>query len=89
MMPTTPTTLEVGAEATIFVARTIWAPRGTPPEVISFLENAFRRVSENPQYRADIEALGIDVRFIDTVTTQRLVGEWHDQLQPRFARLED
>ena len=88
VMPNTPTTIESGCEATIFVARTIWAPKGTPPDTVRYLEAAFRKVSENPQYKADIEALGIDVRFIDTPTTQRLVREWRDQLEPRFARLE-
>ena len=88
VMPTTPTTRESGCEATIFVARTIWAPKGTSPEIIKYLEAAFRKVSENPQYKADIEALGIDVRFIDTATTQGLVQQWRSQLEPRFARLE-
>lgn len=88
VMPNTPTTKESGCEATIFVARTIWAPRGTPTEVVRYLEDAFRKVSDNPQYKADVEALGVDVRFIDTATTQNLVREWRAQLEPRFARLE-
>jgi tripartite-type tricarboxylate transporter receptor subunit TctC len=87
VMPNTPTTKESGCEATIFVARTIWAPRGTPTEVIRYLENAFRNVSQNAQFKTDIETLGIDVRFIDTTTTQNLVREWKNQLEPRFARL--
>jgi tripartite-type tricarboxylate transporter receptor subunit TctC len=88
VMPTTPTTKESGCEATIFVARTIWAPKGTSPEKIKFLEAAFKKVSENAEYKAAIEALGIDVRFIDTAATQNLVKEWRAQLEPRFARLQ-
>jgi tripartite-type tricarboxylate transporter receptor subunit TctC len=88
VMPTVPTTRESGCEATIFVARTIWAPKGTDPARIKFLEEAFKKVSENPEYKKAIEALGIDVRFIDQATTLRLVNEWHDALEPRFARLQ-
>ena len=88
VMPTTPTTKESGCEATIFVARTIWAPKGTAPEKIKFLEAAFKKVSENAEYKAAIEALGIDVRFIDTATTQTMVKQWKNQLEPRFARLQ-
>ena len=88
VMPDTPTTLESGCEATIFVARVVWAPKGTSPEIIKYLEAAFKKVSENAEYKAAIEALGIDVRFIDFPTTQALVKEWRAQLEPRFALLE-
>jgi tripartite-type tricarboxylate transporter receptor subunit TctC len=87
VLPNTPTTLESGANATHFIARTFWAPRGTPTHIISFLEAAFRKVYENPAFVADLEAFGIDARFIDTATTQRFVREWHARMEPRFARL--
>ena len=70
------------------MARTIWAPKGTPPEVVKYLEAAFKKVSENAEYKAAIEALGIDVRFIDTANTKKVVQEWRTQLEPRFARLK-
>jgi tripartite-type tricarboxylate transporter receptor subunit TctC len=88
VMPDTPTTKESGCEATIFVARTIWAPKGTSPETVKYREEAFRKVSQNAEYKAAIEALGIDVRFIAAAATQNLVKEWRTQLEPRFARLE-
>jgi tripartite-type tricarboxylate transporter receptor subunit TctC len=87
-MPNTPTTLESGCEPTIFVARTIWAPKGTPPEVVSYLEAAFKKVSDNAEYKAAVQALGVDVRFIDTASTKKVVQEWKTQLEPRFARLQ-
>jgi tripartite-type tricarboxylate transporter receptor subunit TctC len=88
LMPTTPTTLESGCEATIFVARTIWAPKGTDPAKIKYLEEAFKKVSENPEFISAVEALGIDVRFIDQATTTKLVSDWRGVLEPRFARLQ-
>ena len=88
VMPDTPTTKESGCEATIFVARVIWAPKGTSPEIVSYLEAAFKKVSENAEYKAAVESQGIDVRFIDTATTQALIKEWRAQLEPRFARLQ-
>lgn len=88
VMPNTPTTKESGCDATAFVARTVWVPKGTPPEVIKHLEAAFKKVSGKAEYKAAIEALGIDVRFVDAATTQKLVQEWRAQLEPRFARLK-
>lgn len=87
-LPNTPTTLESGAGATHFIARTFFAPRGTPPQVISFLENAFRRVAEDPAFQADVQqTLGADVRFIGAAETQRFIREWYTELEPRFARI--
>ena len=88
LMPNVPTTLESGCEATIFVARTIWAPKGTSPAQIKFLEAAFKKVSEIPEYKSAIEALGVDVRFIGHEETLKLVNQWHDVLEPRFARIQ-
>ncbi len=88
VMPDTPTTMESGCDATIFVARVVWVPKGTSPEIIAHLEKAFKEVSENPEFRAAIESQGIDVRFIDSATTQGLIQEWRAQLEPRFARLD-
>ena len=88
ILPDTPTTLESGANAVQFVARSFWAPRGTPREVISILEAALKRVSENPAFVADLRNLGIDVRFIDSAAMHTLIRNWHSQLEPRFARLQ-
>jgi tripartite-type tricarboxylate transporter receptor subunit TctC len=87
-MPTVPTTKESGCEATIFVARTFWAPKGTSPAQLAFLEEAFKKVAQNPEFQAAISALGVDARFIDRNATKGLVKEWHDALAPRFAKLQ-
>jgi tripartite-type tricarboxylate transporter receptor subunit TctC len=88
LMPNTPTTLESGCEATIFVARTIWAPKDTDPAKIKYLEAAFKKASENPEFVKAVEVLGVDVRFIDRETTTKLVSDWRKVLEPRFARLQ-
>jgi tripartite-type tricarboxylate transporter receptor subunit TctC len=88
LMPNTPTTLESGCEATIFVARTLWAPKDTDPAKIKFLEAAFKKAAENPEFVKAVETLGVDVRFIDQSTTVKLVSDWRGVLEPRFARLQ-
>ena len=88
LLPNTPTAKELGCGVTNFVARTVWAPRGTPPDVVRFLEGAFKKVTENPAFKTDLKALGIDVRFIDSATTRDLIKDWASTLEPRFSRLE-
>jgi tripartite-type tricarboxylate transporter receptor subunit TctC len=88
LMPDTPTTIESGCEATIFVARTFWAPKDTDPAKIKYMEAAFKKVAENPEFVKAVEALGIDVRFIDQAATAKLVSDWRGVLEPRFARLQ-
>jgi tripartite-type tricarboxylate transporter receptor subunit TctC len=86
-MPTVPTTKESGANAAIFVARTFFAPKGTSPEKIAFLEAAFKKVAENPEFQAAISAQGVDARFIDRNTTKGLITQWYGELKPRFEKL--
>jgi tripartite-type tricarboxylate transporter receptor subunit TctC len=86
-MPTVPTTKESGANAAIFVARTFFAPKGTSPEKIAFLEDAFKKVAANPEFQAAISAQGVDARFIDRNTTKGLITQWYGELKPRFEKL--
>ena len=88
LLPNTPTAKEVGCGVTNFVARTMWAPPGTPSHIIDYLSNAIKKACDTPQYAADLKNLGIDVRFIDAAGTKNLVKEWGAALEPRFARLE-
>jgi tripartite-type tricarboxylate transporter receptor subunit TctC len=87
-MPTVPTTKESGCEATIFVARTFFAPKGTSPEKVAYLEAAFKKVAENPEFQAAISAQGVDARFIDRNATKSLITQWYGDLKPRFEKLQ-
>jgi tripartite-type tricarboxylate transporter receptor subunit TctC len=88
LLPNTPAAPELNLGVTNFVARTMWAPPGTPSQIVSYLENAFRRVTEMSEFQADMRALGVDVRYIDSAGTRNLIREWASTLEPRFARLE-
>jgi tripartite-type tricarboxylate transporter receptor subunit TctC len=88
LMNSVPTTLESGCEPSLFVARTIWAPKGTDPGRIKFLETAFRNLSENPEFKEDLESKSINVRFIDHENTIKLVAQARESLGPRLSHLE-
>ena len=86
-MPNVPTTKESGCEATIFVARTFFAPKGTSAAQVAYIEAAFKKVAENPEFQAAISAQGVDARFIDRNTTKGLITQWYGDLKPRFEKL--
>jgi tripartite-type tricarboxylate transporter receptor subunit TctC len=88
LMPNVLTTVESGCEPTLFVARTIWTPKGTDPARIKFLEAAFKKLSENPEFKKDLESKSINVRFIDHENAIKLVLQARDALGPRLTHLE-
>lgn len=55
----------------------IIAPAGTPPEIMQKLESALKDISTDPAYVAQMEKLGIEVRFKGSKEAE----EWMTQLE--------
>lgn len=64
LMPDVPTMKEQGVDILAATARGWVAPQGTPPEVISLLESAMRKVDAMPEYRQKMEAAGLPTKFL-------------------------
>jgi tripartite-type tricarboxylate transporter receptor subunit TctC len=63
-LPNVPTTAEAGLkgfELEAWVA--IFAPAGTPPEVVTKLTNAIKQALDTPEAKARADAAGIEVRY--------------------------
>jgi tripartite-type tricarboxylate transporter receptor subunit TctC len=62
LMPELPTMGEAGAgEFDMFGWGALFAPAGTPPEVVTLLSNEVLRILARPEVRDRIMALGLDV----------------------------
>ena len=64
-VPDLPTLREQGIDFVFAANRGVFAPKGTPMEIIRIIEDAMRRLAEDEDFRAEVEALGTRVRFLD------------------------
>jgi tripartite-type tricarboxylate transporter receptor subunit TctC len=62
-LPDVPTLKEQGIDVISRTNRGLFAPKDTPEEIIQILRDALKKVSENPDFQADIEKLGTYVAF--------------------------
>lgn len=62
-------------------ARGIVAPKGTPPEIIDFYVDAFRKTMEDPESVAAHQKAGMSVEFLDNQAFGKLIQD-----QATFAR---
>lgn len=56
-------------------ARGIVAPKGTPPEVIEFYEEAFRKTMQDPENIAAAQKQGQTLNFLDSKAFQQLIQD--------------
>jgi tripartite-type tricarboxylate transporter receptor subunit TctC len=60
--PTVPTVAEAGIDgATMDIGYALWAPAGTPPEIVAALVGAARRVGTDAGLRAQLQQSGFDL----------------------------
>lgn len=86
-LPNTPSTEESGFDILITKPRSYYAPKGTDPAIIKTLSDAFKKVTENPEFAEMIEGLGQEVYFVDGEEMQIQVKSWVEELQPVFDEM--
>jgi tripartite-type tricarboxylate transporter receptor subunit TctC len=82
LLPDAPTFLEQGVEMTAGIDRGVAVPPDTPDEIVARLEAAFHEVSSDPEFRADMDALGF-------VTHTMGAAEYAAYLQQKSAEIEE
>ncbi|MPM92337.1 hypothetical protein SDC9_139472 [bioreactor metagenome] len=63
-LPDVPTFKEAGIDLVIASNRGFAAPKGTPKEIIDILADAFKKVSEDPEYIAEMKNLGLPAKYL-------------------------
>lgn len=63
-LPDVPTFKEIGVDLVIASNRGFAAPKGTPKEIIEKLADAFKKASEDPEYLAEMEKMGLPVKYM-------------------------
>ncbi|MEK5444821.1 MULTISPECIES: tripartite tricarboxylate transporter substrate binding protein [unclassified Fredinandcohnia] len=81
-LPDVPTLKEQGIDFVNATNRGYFFPKGTPKEIVKIMNDALKKVSENPDYIKEMEDMGIDVNFKDT-------EEYTKYLQDDVAFMEE
>ncbi|WP_257347450.1 Bug family tripartite tricarboxylate transporter substrate binding protein [Pseudalkalibacillus decolorationis] len=64
-LPDVPTLKEQGIDFTNATNRGIFAPEGTPEEIIKTLSDAIGKVAENPEFIKEMEEMGVEVKYMN------------------------
>jgi tripartite-type tricarboxylate transporter receptor subunit TctC len=78
-----PTLIEQGIDMTNATSRGLFAPKGTPEEVIVKIEEAFRKATESPEVQEKIAELGSIIKF----KSHDEYKQFLDDLQARLEKL--
>jgi tripartite-type tricarboxylate transporter receptor subunit TctC len=87
--PQVPTLSELGLKGldAEFMWRGFAVKRGTPPEVLAWYDELFRRVTQDPQWRSTWEESGIEVLYHDTGTFDSIVRQDEKDFAHYLSRL--
>lgn len=77
-LPDTPTALELNIDVDYSSWRGIAAPKGTSPEVIQTLHDAFKEAIESEQFKDAMANLGFDIDYLNPEDFQQLINETYD-----------
>jgi tripartite-type tricarboxylate transporter receptor subunit TctC len=78
-LPNVPTFKEMGIDLDITSNRGFAAPKGTPKEIIDKLAEAFKKASADPEYIAQMEKMGLPIKYAGPVVWGKLIKSEFDQ----------
>lgn len=63
-LPNVPTMIEQGIDFSLPVSRGMFAPKGTPAEILDVLDNAYEKALADPELQKKIKDLGSNPKFV-------------------------
>ena len=82
--PNIPTIVELGYKFAFGAYLGVFAPKGTPDDIIKKLNDVIAKVAQEPQFRARIHGMGTQVSFEDTKSFEKSINQYKDALQVFF-----
>jgi tripartite-type tricarboxylate transporter receptor subunit TctC len=82
--PDTPTIVELGYKLAFGSYLGIFAPKGTPDDVVKKINEVVARISEEPDFRSKINGMGTQVVYEDTASFERLIERYKENLSIFF-----
>lgn len=93
MLPGVKSVAEQGVPGFEIVAwNALFAPRGTPPEILAKLGEHIQRVVQNPETRRRMADIGVEARFMGPADLNRFVrderSKWRDIIKAAHIRVD-
>jgi tripartite-type tricarboxylate transporter receptor subunit TctC len=87
-LPDLPTLAEQGIEMTNATSRGLFAPKGTPEEVIVKIEEAFQKAAESSEVQEEIAKLGSIVKFLPHDEYKTFLDDLQERLDGLAENME-
>ena len=85
LSPNTPTTVEKGLKDVVtLVPRGFYAPKGTNPAQVRYLEGIFKAAIESPEFVADMNKVFVDAFFLGGEEGYARTLKAYDEMKPYF-----
>ncbi len=86
--PDVPTLRELGHDLVNESYFLVAAPKGTPSFMVNKLEDAFRKATEDPEYKQIIDKIEMEVCFLTSKDTERLVEKLFNYYKELLTKLD-
>lgn len=86
VLPNVPTLIELGYDAMWEMHRTVFAPKGTPEEVIAILDAGFKGICSDKEFIETIEKMGEEVHYMGSQDFRKFWEEENKKFQEIFER---
>ncbi|MCX7856911.1 MAG: tripartite tricarboxylate transporter substrate binding protein [Deltaproteobacteria bacterium] len=78
MFPDVPTVKEQGIDFAMGMWRGLAAPKGTPPEIIKKLHDAFKKAMDDPAFRKSAKDMAINLAYLGPLDFGKLMAHDHE-----------
>ena len=82
--PEIPTLNELGYKLRYFAYLGLYAPKGTPDEIVKKIDETVRKIVEEPDFRAKVKDLGLQLSYQDTGSFEKSIIQGKTDLQTFF-----
>ena len=90
--PDVPTMKEAGADVDAIIWTGVFAPKGTPPQIVKKLEGEFMKIAKLPEVASRLKAIGVDAVGTSTEeftkTLQDDITRWGDVAKSANIKIE-
>lgn len=87
-MPDVPTAEEQGYEIYGEASRGYVAPAGTPDEIIEYLADAVKRMTEDPEHQEAMAELGVEIRYLGPDEYRAYMDDYEAAVEAALSKLE-
>lgn len=85
-IPNVPTQKELGYDVNLAVTRAVFAPKGTPKDVVDKIAKAYEKACKDPAVVKKIEELGNSMLYLDAQQTKEHFGKLNEIYKAAFAQ---